>query len=146
MKTHHLIVAAASCLAVVSAYAQQGDPLQSDPVQQREALGQGPSTRTSTIVRQAQQKLKQHGFEVSDDEAALARDQRFAGSDEERPQAVQRVAEQGESGAGPAHVGSSGCGESGQPWYTAAEVGVPVSAPSRRSAGRSACGGRQRRC
>jgi peptidoglycan hydrolase-like protein with peptidoglycan-binding domain len=66
MKTHHLIVAAASCLALVSAYAQQADSLQSDPVQQREALGQGPSTRTSTLVKQAQQKLKQHGFDVGE--------------------------------------------------------------------------------
>jgi muramoyltetrapeptide carboxypeptidase len=49
-------------------------------------------------VRRAAKRLKHHGFEVSLDQAALARAQRFAGSDEERLQAVHRVAEQGASG------------------------------------------------
>jgi muramoyltetrapeptide carboxypeptidase len=49
-------------------------------------------------VRLAARRLKQHGFEVVLDEAALARQQRFAGSDEQRLQALHRVAEQGARG------------------------------------------------
>ncbi|MEW6707667.1 MAG: LD-carboxypeptidase [Pseudomonadota bacterium] len=49
-------------------------------------------------VRRAAKRLRQHGFEVSVDEAALARSQRFAGTDEQRLDAVHRIARQGAEG------------------------------------------------
>jgi muramoyltetrapeptide carboxypeptidase len=49
-------------------------------------------------VRNAAKWLKAQGFGVSIDEGALARKQRFAGSDEERLEALHRVARQGADG------------------------------------------------
>ena len=49
-------------------------------------------------VRRAAKHLASRGFDVQLDEAALARHQRFAGSDDERLAAVHRVAEQGAAG------------------------------------------------
>jgi muramoyltetrapeptide carboxypeptidase len=53
-----------------------------------------PSGRTATPpgVRRAVQRLREIGFDARLDEAALARNQRFAGSDEVRLQAIHRVA------------------------------------------------------
>lgn len=49
-------------------------------------------------VRRAVKRLSQHGYEVVLDPAALSRAQRFAGSDDERLQALHRIAQQGTSG------------------------------------------------
>jgi muramoyltetrapeptide carboxypeptidase len=49
-------------------------------------------------VRRAVKRLAQHGFEVMLDPAALSRSQRFAGDDDERLQAIHRVAQQGADG------------------------------------------------
>lgn len=49
-------------------------------------------------VRRAARRLAQHGFEVSIDAAALARDQRFAGDDDTRLAALHRVAREGARG------------------------------------------------
>lgn len=49
-------------------------------------------------VRRAARRLASHGFSVSVDPAALLRQQRFAGSDEERLAALHRVAQQGVDG------------------------------------------------
>lgn len=49
-------------------------------------------------VRRAKKRLAQHGFNVVLDEGALSRQQRFAGSDEERLAALHRIAQQGVDG------------------------------------------------
>lgn len=49
-------------------------------------------------LRRAVKRLAQHGFEVALDASALARQQRFAGSDDERLGALHRIAMQGVAG------------------------------------------------
>jgi muramoyltetrapeptide carboxypeptidase len=49
-------------------------------------------------LRRAVKRLKQHGFAVRADVSALARNQRFAGTDEQRLEALHRVAQQGIDG------------------------------------------------
>ena len=49
-------------------------------------------------VRRAAKRLKGHGFAVTLDDSALARHQRFAGSDDERLAALHRIARQGVDG------------------------------------------------
>ena len=50
-------------------------------------------------VRRAARRLAGHGFEVTLDDTALARQQRFAGNDDERLEAIHRVARLGAEGA-----------------------------------------------
>ncbi len=49
----------------------------------------------SALARRAAKRLTAHGFEVSLDESALARHQRFAGDDDTRLAAIHRVARSG---------------------------------------------------
>jgi len=49
-------------------------------------------------VRRAARRLTKHGFEVAIDETALAREQRFAGSDDQRLAAIHRAARLGAQG------------------------------------------------